>query len=72
MYINFSYTSFCGIYSLLISLFKITISKIRAICKPRHWNLGNGIGIGIGTDITNVIISSSIRSMDSNRSRVVT
>ena len=74
MYINFSYTSFCGICSLLIFLFKITISKIRAICKPRHWNLGIGIGIGtgIGTDITNAIISSSIRPMDPNLSRVVT
>ena len=48
-----------------------------AICKPRHWNLGIGIGTGIGigieTDITNVIISSSIRpSMDPKYSRVVT
>ena len=42
----------------------------QAICKPRHWNLG--IGIGIGTDITNVIISSSIRSMDPKLSRMVT
>ena len=46
--------------------------KTRAICKPRHWNLGIGIGIGIGTDITNVIISSSIRPMDPKLSRVVT
>ena len=47
-----------------------------AICKPQHWNLGIGIatgnGIGIGTDITNVIISSFIRSMDPELSRVVT
>ena len=44
-----------------------------AICKPRHWNLGIGIGIGtgIGTDTTNVIISSSIRPMDTKPSRVV-
>ena len=44
------------------------------ICKPRHWNLGIGIGIGIGigTDITNVIVSSSIRPMDPKLSRVVT
>ena len=35
-------------------------------------NLGIGIGIGIGTDITNVIISSSIRPMDPKLSRVVT
>ena len=38
----------------------------RAICKPQHWNLG------IGTDITNVIVSSSIRPMDPKLSRVVT
>ena len=31
-----------------------------------------GIGIGIGTDITNAIISTSIRSMDPKPSRVVT
>ena len=43
-----------------------------AICKPLHWNLGIGIGIGIGTDITNVIISSSIRPVDTDLSRVVT
>ena len=41
-----------------------------AICKSRHWNLG--IGIGIGTDITNVITSSSVRLMDPKLSRVVT
>ena len=49
---------------------------IMAICKSRHWNLGIGIGIGnrigIETDITNVIISSSIRLMDPKLSRVVT
>ena len=38
--------------------------KTRAICKPRHWNLGIGIGIGIVNDITNAIISTSIRPMD--------
>ena len=47
-----------------------------AICKPWHWNLGIGIGIGIGTgigtNITSVIISSSIRAMDPKLSRVVT
>ena len=41
---------------------------IWAICKPRHWNLGNAIGIengiGIRTDATNAIISSSIRTKD--------
>ena len=39
-----------------------------AISKSRHWNFGIGIEIGnrigIGTDITNAIISSSIRPMD--------
>ena len=47
-----------------------------AICKLRHWNLGIGIGfgirIGIGTDITNVIISSSIRPIDPKLNRMVT
>ena len=47
-----------------------------AICKLRHWNLGIGIGIGIrigiGTDITNVIISSSIRPIDPKLNGVVT
>ena len=46
------------------------------ICKSRHWNLGIGIGIGngigIGTDVTNVIISSSIRPIDPKLSRMVT
>ena len=44
-----------------------------AICKPRHWNIGIGIGIGSasGTNTTNAIISSSIRPMDTNPSRVV-
>ena len=46
------------------------------ICKPRHWNLGIGIGTGngieIGTDITNAIIFSSISPMDPKLSRVVT
>ena len=46
------------------------------ICKPRHWNLGIGIririGTGIGTDITNVFSLSSIRPMDPKLSRVVT
>ena len=41
-----------------------------AICKPRHWNLG--VGIGIGTDIINAIISTSVRTMDPKPSRVVT
>ena len=31
-----------------------------------------GIGTGVGIDITNAIISSSIKSMDLNLSRVVT
>ena len=46
-----------------------------AICKPRHWNLGIGIGIGnengIGTDIANVIISNFIGPMDPKLSRVM-
>ena len=44
------------------------------IRKPRHWNLGIGIGneIGVGTDITNAIIYSSIRSMDFELISVVT
>ena len=50
---------------------KFFLSKT-AICKTWHWNLGIGIGIAIGTDITNAIISSSIRSMDPKVSRVVT
>ena len=41
-----------------------------AIRESQHWNLG--IGIGIGTDITNTIISGSIRSMDPKLSRMVT
>ena len=45
-----------------------------AICKPRHWNLGIGIGngVGIATDIRNVIISKSIRPIDLKFSRLVT
>ena len=47
-----------------------------AICKSRQWNLSIGIGIGnrvgIETDITNAIISNSIRLMDPKLSRVVT
>ena len=50
------------------------MKDLLAICKSRYWNLGIGIGIGIGigTDITNVIIFSSIRPMDPKLSRVVT
>ena len=44
----------------------------KAICKPRQWNLIIGNGIGIGTDITNAIISSSTRPMDSKLCKVVT
>ena len=43
---------------------------ITAICKPRHLNLG--VGIGIGTDIINVIISSSVRPMGPKLIIVVT
>ena len=53
------------VYSVFLSL----DPNLKAICKPRHWNLG--IGIGIGTDITNVIISGSIRPMDPKFSRGV-
>ena len=45
---------------------------LSAVCKLRHRNLGIGTGIGIGTDITNAIISSSIRPIDPKLSRVVT
>ena len=45
---------------------------IWVICKPRHWNLGIGLGIEIGTDIANAIISSFIRPMDPRFCRVVT
>ena len=47
---------------------------LAAIFKPHDWILGIGIGIGIeiGTDIMNVIISTSIRSMALKLSRVVT
>ena len=41
---------------------KLRLTFKKTICKPRHWNLGTGIGIG--TDITNAIISSPIRPMD--------
>ena len=43
-----------------------------AICKPRHWNLSIGIGIGVESDIRNAIIFSSIRPMDPKLSWVVT
>ena len=43
-----------------------------AICKPWYWNLGIGIRIGMGTDTTNVIISKSIRPMDTKPSLVET
>ena len=41
---------------------------LMAICKRRLWN----VGIGIGIDIKNAIISSSIRPMNTKLSRVVT
>ena len=44
----------------------------KAICKSRHWNLGIGIETGIGTDITNAIISSSMRPMEPKLSRMIT
>ena len=48
--------------------FYVLGAKYRVICEPRHWNLG----IGIGTDIANTVISSFIRPMDPKLSRVVT
>ena len=59
--------------SLDNSLFIITVSYPKGfwtICKPRHWNLG--IGIGIETDTTNAIISTSTRPIGTKPSRVVT
>ena len=55
-------------------IFTFILGVLKAICKSRHWNLSIGIeiGNGIGTDITNAIISSSIRPMDPKISRVVT
>ena len=49
------------------TLFQTAAANITAICKPRHWNLG--IRIGIGIDMTNDIIFSSIRPMDPKLSR---
>ena len=45
-----------------------------AICKPQHWHLdiGNGIVVVTGTDITNGIISISIRLTGPEGSKVVT
>ena len=49
--------------------FHVSIKPVwKAICKLRHWNLGTGIG----TDITNVIISSSKRPMEPKLSRMET
>ena len=47
------------------------IRRIKASCKPWHCNLGIRIGIGIGTAITNTIIFTSIKSMDTKPSKVV-
>ena len=66
---------FLGKFLYVLSIVKSNNNKnlfTTAICKLRHWNLGIGIGIGIGTDITNVIVSSSIRPMDPKLGRVVT
>ena len=69
--IPFHINLFISLIELEHTLLCQFISSIEvAICKPRHWNLG--IGIGIGIDITNNIISSSIRPMDPKLSRVVT
>ena len=59
------------IIKAIIFLFVNLLSKYKPFV-----NLGIGIGIGIrtgiGTDITNAIISRSIWPMDRNLSRVVT
>ena len=57
-------------FKILFKMFEP--SPCMAICKPRYWSLGNGIGIGNGTDTTNVIISSYIRLMGNKPSRVMT
>ena len=76
--IYFSRDSLCFTYFDVIVRQRLKKKNSRSICKLRHWNLGigigNGIGIGTGTgtDTTNAIISSNIRPMDTNPSRVVT
>ena len=57
--------------NVLINFDWIVNNLIVAICKPRHWNLDIGIRIGIGTDTTNAIISSSIWPMDTKPSWMV-
>ena len=47
----------------------VFVYKKPAICKPQHWNLG--IGIGIGTDITNHYFQFH-KPMDPKLSRLVT
>ena len=61
------------LYTVITHSWKTFVADFfMAICKPRHWNLSIGIRIGIRTDITNVIIFSSIRLMGRKLSRVVT
>ena len=58
----------------MMYIFLKTCLNLARECEPRHWNPGVGIGngIGIGTDITNAIISSSIRPMNPKLSRAAT
>ena len=71
---EYFYKGISGSFNFVNLRFLVQVIVFPAICKSRHWNLGIGIenGIGIGTDITNAIISSSIRSMDPKLSRMVT
>ena len=55
----------------IIQLLSRKGARYAAICKPRQWNFSTGTGIGIGTDTTNAIFSSSIRPMGIKPSRVV-
>ena len=69
------------ILTKLINLFTLVTREVSKINLHNNQNykmsfyrlfVNLGIGIGIGTDITNVIISSSVRPMDPKLSRVVT
>ena len=63
--------SFISVVNLSMTPFYFSSNDFfMAICKPRHWNLGIGNGIGIGTDTKNAIISSFIWPMDTKPSRV--
>ena len=58
----------CAVLKELIDCVNMKNVRNRVICKPRDRNLG----IGIGTDITNAIISSFTRPMYPKFRRVVT